>query len=222
MRREQRQPPEQRLHDDELTGAERHDSDAQPDVEPHVEPHADAHHLAQRLGPRLPLADAPAGPADRDREARTGAVSSQPFGQCAKFDVLTIGAEQAVQRTFVAGTASSAQQIATFPDTTNTARAEQVLLAWHRKCHPGGLSVHVGATTTVPVSHGHAWWYLVRYRTHPGLSGGSHGAFESFGVVATGTRISMIRMDHDGQDHDYPPGHDPMELAVKAAASKLG
>ncbi len=78
-----------------------------------------------------------------------------------------------------------------------------------------------GPTTSVPVSQGHAWWYLVRYRTHPGL-GGSHGRFESFGVVVNGTRISMIRMDHDGQDHDYPPGQDPMELAVKAAAAKLG
>ena len=155
------------------------------------------------------------------KEAGTGAVSSQPFGLCAKFDVLTIGAEQAIQRTFVAGSGSAAQQIATFPDATNTARAEQVLLAWHRKCRPGGLNVHVGATTSVPVSQGHAWWYLVRYRTHPGL-GGSHGAFESFGVVVNGLRISLIRMDHPGQDHDYPPGQDPMELAVKAAAPKLG
>ena len=34
--------------------------------------------------------------------------------------------------------------------------------------------------------------------------------------------MTLIRMDHDGQDHNYPPGKDPMELAVKAAAAKLG
>ena len=29
-------------------------------------------------------------------------------------------------------------------------------------------------------------------------------------------------MDHAGQDHNYEPGQDPMQLAVKAAAAKLG
>jgi hypothetical protein len=28
-------------------------------------------------------------------------------------------------------------------------------------------------------------------------------------------------MDHDGQDHDYEPGQDPMELAVQAASAKM-
>jgi hypothetical protein len=29
-------------------------------------------------------------------------------------------------------------------------------------------------------------------------------------------------MDHDGQDHIYDPGQDPMELAVQAASAKMG
>ena len=36
------------------------------------------------------------------------------------------------------------------------------------------------------------------------------------------TRLSLLTMDHAGQDHNYPPGQDPMQLAVKAAAGKLG
>src|SRR4051794_38112830 len=57
------------------------------------------------------------------RQLRTGPVSSQPFGLCQKFDVLSVGAEQAVERLFTAGAASAAQQVATFPDAATTARA---------------------------------------------------------------------------------------------------
>ena len=73
----------------------------------------------------------------RWKQGSTGPVSSQQFGLCAKFDVLSIGAEQAVQRTFAAGSQgtagsdSAAQQIATFPDAATTARATKVLQAWH-------------------------------------------------------------------------------------------
>ena len=65
----------------------------------------------------------------------TGPISSRPFGLCQKFDVLSVGAEQAVQRRFTAvGGGSAAQQIATFPDTATAARATKVLQAWHRTC----------------------------------------------------------------------------------------
>ena len=40
--------------------------------------------------------------------------------------------------------------------------------------------------------------------------------------MLSGNRLSLVRMDHAGQDHNYPPGQDPMQLAVKAAAGKLG
>ena len=36
-----------------------------------------------------------------------------------------------------------------------------------------------------------------------------------------GTRLTLLRLDHTGQDHNYEPGQEPMELAVKAAATKL-
>jgi hypothetical protein len=34
--------------------------------------------------------------------------------------------------------------------------------------------------------------------------------------------MSLLRMDHDGQDHNYEPGKEPMELAVKGASARMG
>ncbi|MBV9829983.1 MAG: hypothetical protein JOZ82_00175, partial [Marmoricola sp.] len=105
----------------------------------------------------------------------------------------------------------------TFPDAATAARAQRVLQAWHDSCArrvPGKAQVR--PVMSVPVSAGQGWWYLVSY-TRNGQS-----RFHTFGVVVDGNRISLLRMDHSGQDHDYPPGQDPMQLAVKAAATKLG
>ncbi len=155
---------------------------------------------------------------------RTGPISSRPFGLCQKFDLLSIGAEQAVERTFAAGAQgtagpdTSAQQIGTFPDAANVARANKVIQAWHRTCasRVRGTSVRVGPIASVPVSSGTGWWYLVSYVR------AGEGHFSELGVVLSGNRLSLVRMDHAGQDHNYPPGQDPMQLAVKAAAGKLG
>jgi hypothetical protein len=162
------------------------------------------------------------------RPVRTGSVSSDPFGLCAKFDVLSIGAEQAVERSFVSGPsgdlARAAQQIATFPDAATTARATKVLQSWHDTCAArisqprARTQVKVHPVTSVPVTRGTGWWYLTSFVSTPG----QEGHFHSFGVDVVGNRISLISMDNDGQDHNYPAGQDPMQLAVKAAAGKLG
>lgn len=162
------------------------------------------------------------------RPVRTGPVSSQPFGLCAKFDVLSIGAEQAVERRFSSGPvddrARAAQQVATFPDAATTARATKVLQSWHDTCaarisNPRARDhVKVRPVASVPVSQGTGWWYLASYVP----TATDQGHFHTFGVAVVGNRISLTSMDHDGQDHNYPPGQDPMQLAVKAAAGKLG
>ena len=41
-------------------------------------------------------------------------------------------------------------------------------------------------------------------------------------MVYNRNRMTLLKMDHDGQDHNYEPGQDPMELAVKAASAKMG
>lgn len=151
-------------------------------------------------------------------QGRTARASSRPFGLCQKFDLLTIGAESAVGRAFTSGGDTAGQQVAVFPDAQNTVRAGKVVEAWHRDCAKRitGSSAKVRPITDVAVPRGKGWWYLASYER------GNDGHFHSLGVVVSGKRMTLIRMDHAGQDHNYDPGMDPMGLAVKAAAAKLG
>ena len=150
---------------------------------------------------------------------RTGAAGQQPFGLCAKFDLLTIGAKSAVERTYTtAGGDTAGEQVAEFPDAINAVRAGKVLEAWHRDCakRVERDNLRVRPITSVPVTAGKGWTYLVSYER------GGEGHFHSYGVALSGSRMAVIRMDHAGQDHDYEAGQDPVELAVKAAATRLG
>jgi len=151
-------------------------------------------------------------------ERRTGPVSQRPFGLCQKFDLLSIGALSAVERTYASGRDTARQQVAEFPDSQNAVRASKVIEAWHRDCasRVRGTGVKVRPITDVAVPRGKAWWYLVSYERR------DDGHFHSLGLVLSGTRMSLIRMDHEGQDHNYEPGKDPMELAVKAVSARLG
>jgi len=124
-----------------------------------------------------------------------------------------------VQRSFTGASGDTAgQQVAEFPDAQNTVRASKVLEAWHDKCQGQvkGKNVKVRAITDVAVPRGKGWWSLVSY-TRNGT-----GHFHSFGVAFNGSRMTLLKMDHVGQDHNYEPGKDPMELAVKAASAKMG
>ena len=141
------------------------------------------------------------------------------FGVCQRFDLLSIGAMSIVERSFASGTPgdTAGQQVAELPDAQNTVRASKVLEAWHNSCkgQVKGSNVKVGPITSVPVAKGKGWWYVVSWNR------GGKGHFHSFGVVYNRNRMTLLKMDHGGQDHDYPPGQDPMELAVKAASAKM-
>lgn len=161
-------------------------------------------------------------------QGRTGPAGPRPFGLCQKFDLLTIGAVTAVERTFthivhhgLGDTAvhdTAGQTVAEFPDAQNAVRASKVIEAWHRDCAKKvkGTNVKVRPITDVSVPTGKGWWYLVSFERR------GEGHFHSLGMVLSGTRMTLVRMDHDGQDHNYESGQDPMELAVKAAAARLG
>jgi hypothetical protein len=142
----------------------------------------------------------------------------RPFGLCQKFDLLTIGATEAVERTFTHQTDTAGQQVAEFGDAQTAVRASKVLEAWQRDCakRVRGENVRVQPISDVAVAKGTGWNYLVSFER------GGTGHFHSLGVVRSGNRMALIRMDHDGQDHNYPPGKDPMELAVKAASARMG
>jgi hypothetical protein len=149
---------------------------------------------------------------------RTGQAGTQPFGLCQMFDLLTIGATEAVERTFTHGGDTAGQQVAEFADAQTAVRASKVLEAWHRSCagRIRGESVRVRPITNVAVTKGTGWNYLVSFDRR------GTGHFHSLGVALSGPRMTVLRMDHDGQDHNYPPGKDPMELAVKGASARMG
>lgn len=149
---------------------------------------------------------------------RTGPIGSDPFGRCQEFDLLSIGATTAVERSFTHEEDTAAQVVAEFPDAQNATRAGKVLESWHRDCaeRVRGRNVTLSPITPVPVAAGTAWWYLLRHATP------QDGHFHSFGVLRSGSRMTLVQMDHDGQDHNYEAGADPMELALRAAAGKLG
>ncbi len=155
-------------------------------------------------------------------EKSTGEAGEAPFGLCQKFDLLSIGATSVLERTLAtaadgASTSSAGQQVAEFADSQTAVRAMKVLRSWQSDCasRVTGSRVKVRAITPVSVSAGTGWTYLVSY-----VSNGE-GQFHSFGLVMNGTRLALLRLDHAGQDHNYEPGREPMELAVKAAATKL-
>ena len=157
-------------------------------------------------------------PASPWKVGRTGPAGTRPFGLCQKFDLLTIGATEAVERTFTHQGDTAGQQVAEFPDAQTAVRASKVLEAWHRSCaeRVPGQRVRVRPITDVAVTKGTGWNYLVSFER------GGTGHFHSFGLVLSGPRMTLLRMDHDGQDHNYPPGKDPMELAVKDASARMG
>ena len=149
---------------------------------------------------------------------RTGPAGTRPFGLCQKFDLLTIGATEAVERTFTHEGDTAGQQVAEFADAQTAVRASKVLEAWHRSCagRVRGQRVRVRPITDVAVTKGTGWDYLVSFERR------GTGHFHSLGLVLSGPRMTVLRMDHDGQDHNYPPGKDPMELAVKGASARMG
>jgi hypothetical protein len=142
----------------------------------------------------------------------------RPFGVCQKVDLLSIGALSAVERTFTHRTDTAGQQVAEFADAQTAVRASKVLEAWHRDCagRVPGQNVRVRPITDVAVANGTGWTYLASFERR------GTGHFHALGLVLSGTRMSLLRMDHDGQDHNYEPGKEPMELAVKGASARMG
>lgn len=158
---------------------------------------------------------------------KTHAAPMTAFGVCQRYDLLSIGAESAVERDFVAGKnaptgATAAEQVAQMPDAMTAQRARKVLTSWHDTCRSrikDVTSPDVGPVTTVAVPHGSAVWYDVAY-TSTATPGTRHS--HSFGIVVSGTRIALLRIDSDAPAHSSPAGSEPMATAVKAASARLG
>lgn len=157
------------------------------------------------------------------QDGDTGPANTDPFGVCAKADLASIGATDVVTRTWFPADDSddlAAEQVAEFPDAQTAATTWTVLKAWHDRCGAAmdtTARLQVGPLTPAPVPAGSARWYLLSWKP----TGEETGRFETFGMVLDGTSIAVLRMDHSGPDHRYPPGHDPMVGMVVAAAGAL-
>jgi hypothetical protein len=157
------------------------------------------------------------------QDGETRPAGTDQFGLCAKADVASIGAVEAVERTWFPPDDSddnAAEQIAEFPDANTASRAWSVLKSWHDTCSrvaPANPSLEVRPFVAVPVTAGAARWYLLSWSP----AGEETGRFEAFGMVHEGTRIAVLRIDNSGQDHNYPAGQEPMSGMVRAAAGWL-
>jgi len=176
--------------------------------------------LADRL---LPTAEVPGLNARWTwQDGETGPASTDPFGVCAKADLVSIGATDVVQRTWFPPDDSddnAAEQVAEFPDDTTASTAWTVLKSWHDRCAAPADSTgfRTRALEPVPVTSGAARWYLLSWQP----ADDEAGRFEGLGMVRNGTRIAVLRIDHSGPDHDYASGQDPMIGMVRAAAARL-
>lgn len=156
------------------------------------------------------------------QDGTTGPASAEAFGDCAKVDLVSIGATEVVERTYfppVDTDDGAAEQVAEFPDTRTAATAGAVLKGWHDRCAAAltkrlGTRVTVGPITPVP---GGGSWYLV---TIPDKTG-DEGRFHAVGYVVAGTRMAVATIDVIGQDYNYDAGKEPMVGMVRAAAALL-
>lgn len=157
------------------------------------------------------------------QDGDTGRPPTDPFGVCAKADLLSIGASDVAARSYFPPDDSddaAAEQVAEFPDAKTAATAWTVLKAWHDRCGRtlGASTVpKIGPLQVVPVSTGTGRWYLVSWNP----PGEETARFEALGMVMAGTRIAVLTMDHSGPDHTYPAGKDPMAAMVVAAAGRM-
>lgn len=158
------------------------------------------------------------------QDGETGPAGADPFGTCAKVDLASIGATDVINRSYfppVDTDDHAGEQIADFPDAATAARAAKVLASWHDQCRSritaGSTGIKVGPVQGVSTSTGKGTWYLVSWTP----KGAEEGRYHAFGTVVDGTRIAVLSIDNGGQDHNYPPGGEPMQAMVAAAAKKL-
>lgn len=164
-------------------------------------------------------AQGPTGPED----------PSTSFGTCQRFAITSIGAEHAIVRRFRPSGPGSAgsrdragELVAAFPDDQTARRAFAVLSAWRRQCADRLKRFprsKVGALQDVPVGGGTGGWYLLTYGPVTGDPDAQF--FDAQGMAVVGSRVAMVSMVLAGQDYDYPPGREPMVVALRRAARLL-
>jgi hypothetical protein len=152
----------------------------------------------------------------------TGPQGDTPYGECQRFDFVSLGATEAVLRTFTSNqdTVTAGQVVAEFADAKSAWRAHQVLKSWRSQCAERlkGKQRTVGDLTDVAVPAGFAQDYVLQY----GDAGAEVQHFDGVGIARRGAFLSLVEIDLQGQDYNYPAGQRPSALAARAAVDRLG
>ena len=152
----------------------------------------------------------------------TGPEDGATTGTCQRFDLVSVGANEAVRRTFTSNqdTVVAEQVVAEFADAKSAWRAHQVLKKWRETCadQVKADQVDVGEGQTLKVSQGFADSYVVRY----GDAGADAQHWDGTGISRRGAFVSLVQIDLVGQDYNYPVGEEPASLSAMSALGKLG
>ena len=179
---------------------------------------------AEGLEGRLLTADELPGVNDQTvwKVGATGPEDGATTGTCQRFDLVSVGANEAVRRTFTSDQDSVAaeQVVAEFADAKSAWRAHQVLKTWRAKCADQikADQVDVGDLRSLKVSEGFADSYVVRY----GDAGAESQHWDGTGTSRRGAFLSLVEINQVGQDYIYPAGEDPASLAAMSALADLG
>jgi hypothetical protein len=152
----------------------------------------------------------------------SGPEDGTTLGGCQRFDFVSLGASEAVTRTFSSNqdTVTAGQVVAKFADAKSAWRAHQVLKKWRATCADQieAAEVEVGDLRTLSVSAGHADAYVVRY----GDAGAEDQHWAGTGISRRGPLLSLVHIELVGQDYNYPAGEEPAALGAMSALTNLG
>ena len=176
------------------------------------------------LETRLLTPDELAGANDETvwKAAASGPEGGRTTGTCQRFDLVSMGASEAVVREFTSNqdTVEAVQVVAEFADAKSAWRAHQVLKKWRSTCADqiDAAEVSVGDLSTLSVDAGHADSYVVRY----GDTGAEEQHWVGAGISRRGPLLSLVEIALVGQDYNYPEGEEPAALAARTALADLG
>ena len=153
--------------------------------------------------------------------AASGPENGRTTGSCQRFDLVSLGASEAVVRAFTSNqdTVEAVQVVAEFADAKSAWRAHQVLKKWRSTCADriDAADVSVSDLRALPVSVGHGDSYVVRY----GDAGAEDQHWAGVGISRRGPLLSLVQIDLVGQDYNYPAGEEPASLAAMSALADL-
>jgi hypothetical protein len=161
-------------------------------------------------------------------ESRGPGPGEFPPSLCTLSSLESIGASS-TYRTDYDSKASKADRAtvmtAVFPDEHTATLAKTVLRSWHAQCERrlknqlGYKRVSVSPIDEIATDVGPAEHWLSAYG--PLNDNPDEGWFQAEGFVADGDTLTYVVILSVGQDYDYEPGQQPVELALGIAGAKL-